>query len=399
MIEGIKRGFQKYMGITVVILIAIVFYKIIDATDFPAVFGWVFSLLKPFITGFLIAYILNPIVGFFRSKVFGRIKPLQNKEGLVKTLSIIVTYLLVVLLVYFMIVSIIPEIISSIQRVVSVLLNYLPTAERQLNAFLENYNMGSSYAAEIQKSLSSTIDSAFGAALDSLKNVPTVMSTIMKGTFNVASWLLNFVIGVIISLYFLVDKKNLIRFGKKVFYALLPQRGYNVLADFVKDANRTFESFFIGKVIDSLIIGVIFFFGCCFISPDYALLFACVIGITNIIPYFGPFIGSVPVVALCLMQNPISALWILIFIVVVQQFDGYILGPKVLGESIGIKPLGVIFAILIGGGLFGVLGMFFGVPVFAVISRTIDGFLDKRTAYKSEKAAALAKEEKNNEKP
>ena len=378
MIESLKKGLKKYTGLIAVIFIGILLYRVITEINFKSILDWAATLLKPFIIGVLIAYILNPIVRFFDEKVFAKAKILENKKKLTKTLSMIITYVLVGLIVYFIIRSIMPEIISSIQNVASALFTYIPKIEAWLNRAFNELAIREGGAREIVNAFKDSINAVFDAILQGVQYVPGVMSKVVSGTFNVAGWLFNFVIGIIISLYLLLDKNNLIDLCKKTFFLMLPESGYKSLRDFVVDANNTFESFFIGKVIDSAIIAVIFFLGCIFISPDYALLFACVIGVTNIIPYFGPFIGGVPVVILCLMQNPYSAIWMTIFIFMLQQFDGYILGPRILGDSIGIKPLGVIFSILIGGGLFGVLGMFFGVPVFAVISRTYGNFINKR---------------------
>ncbi len=386
MIEAIKKSVQKYLGLIIVILIALVLYRVITTTDFKNIFNNAVSLMKPFIIGFIIAYILNPIVGFFEDKLL-RIKLFKERPKTAKSLSMLITYLLVAALVYFIIISIIPEIVSSIQGISTYLFNYLPKLETAFNSAVQNVDINGSVAEEVMNSVINTINSIFDTILNSVKYVPNLMSTVLAGTFNVASWLLNVIIGIIISLYMLTDKKNLIGFCKKIFFVILPKKYFDSFKAFVKRANKTFEKFFLSKAVDSIIIAVIFFFGCCFISPDYSLLFACVIGITNMIPYFGPFIGAVPVVVLCLLQDPYSAIWMTIFVIILQQFDGYILGPRVMGDSIGIKPMGVIFAILVGGALFGFVGMFFGVPVYAVISKTITNYIDQKA---DERKAVLA---------
>ncbi|MCD8091091.1 MAG: AI-2E family transporter [Clostridiales bacterium] len=387
MIEAIKKSIQKYSGLLIVILIGLVLYRVITTTNFNFIFASAVSVMKPFIIGLIIAYILNPIVSFFEDK-FLRFKAFKARPKAAKSLSMLTTYLLLAALIYFVVISIIPEIVSSIQKISTYLFNYIPKLEAAFNKAVENIDISGSAAEEIIDSIANTINSIFDTILNSVKYVPNLMSTVLTGTFNVAGWILNVIIGIIISLYMLLDKKNLIEFCKKVFFIILPKKYFDSFRAFIQRANLTFEKFFLSKAVDSIIIAIIFFFGCCFINPDYALLFACVIGITNMIPYFGPFIGAVPVVVLCLLQDPYSAIWMTIFVIVLQQFDGYILGPRVMGDSIGIKPMGVIFAILVGGALFGFVGMFFGVPVYAVISKTITNYVDKRIREKEAEAEA-----------
>jgi hypothetical protein len=183
--------------------------------------------------------------------------------------------------------------------------------------------------------------------------------------------------GLIVSVYILLDKKNLSEYVGKVFYCFMSRRRALVFAGFAEHCNEVFESYFVGKVIDSLIIGVIFFVGAVVLNLPYALFFSLIIGITNMIPYFGPVIGGVPVVLLTLIYSPIKGLWVLLFIIALQQFDGVVLGPKILGKSIGVKPLGVVFAIVVGGAIAGPLGMFFGVPAFSIISELVNDIVEK----------------------
>ena len=167
------------------------------------------------------------------------------------------------------------------------------------------------------------------------------------------------------------------------------------IASTIKYTNSVFNSFVVGKTIDSLIIAIIFFIGSIILNLPYPMLFAIIIGITNMIPYFGPFIGAVPVVALTILINPIKGLWVLIF--VLQQFDGVILGPRILGDSIGLKPIGVIFAIIVGGAIAGPLGMFFGVPIFSVIFTIFSNFVEKLYNSKNTVKNKLEKETKKDD--
>ncbi len=396
MLDVIKKGIKKYLGLIVIIFVAIILYRSTEDFDINNTFSWIVVLMKPFIYGIVIAYILNPVIRFFKNNLFSKIKVLEGKDSIAMGISMLLTYFLLFAIIYFMIVSIIPQIISSSQKIINYLFTLPPRLTDLLHNLLAEFEGHDQTANKLYEGINQTFTTAFDTFVNNLSDV---VSTLVESTYNVASWLLNMIIGLIISIYMIISKDNLINLVKKISYLVMNPGTYRAFGRFMNETNRTFESFFIGKAIDSLIIAIIFFCGCCFINKDYALLFACVIGITNMIPYFGPFIGGVPVVALCLLQAPYSAIWMTIFIFAIQQFDGYILGPRVLGNSIGIKPLGVIFAILVGGGLFGVMGMFFGVPVFAVISKTLNTYIDSKIEKKINLTAEETEEGSEYEQP
>ncbi len=214
-----------------------------------------------------------------------------------------------------------------------------------------------------------------------IEQFPKYVKKILSSTLNIATILLNVVLGIVISIYILFDKEIIGERSRKIVYAILPKKASENLIQFCKESNYTFEKFFVGKIIDSTIIGIIFFVGATLLKAPFAMLLSIIIGVTNMIPFFGPFIGAVPVIFITLMfdiTNPLKSVWIGIFILLLQQFDGNILGPKILGDSIGIKPIGIIFSIIVGGAIFGPPGMFFGVPIFAVIFSAFNNFIDKR---------------------
>ena len=190
---------------------------------------------------------------------------------------------------------------------------------------------------------------------------------------------------------------TLVSYSLLFLFILFSKKQVESIASTIKYTNSVFNSFVVGKTIDSLIIAIIFFIGSIILNLPYPMLFAIIIGITNMIPYFGPFIGAVPVVALTILINPIKGLWVLIFIVVLQQFDGVILGPRILGDSIGLKPIGVIFAIIVGGAIAGPLGMFFGVPIFSVIFTIFSNFVEKLYNSKNTVKNKLEKETKKDD--
>ena len=186
----------------------------------------------------------------------------------------------------------------------------------------------------------------------------------------------------------LYDKKRLMRAAWKIIYAFLPQKHFDTCHEILAECNRLFSSFVTGKFIDSAIIGVLCFILMTILQLPYTLFISVIVGVTNMIPYFGPFIGAVPGILILLFVQPFKALVFAIMVLCLQQFDGLILGPKILGESTGMKPLWIIFAITVGGSMFGVIGMFLGVPVVAILNYLLDLYLQFRLNKKniSEKA-------------
>ena len=195
--------------------------------------------------------------------------------------------------------------------------------------------------------------------------------------------LTNVLIGVIISVYLLVSKEKFLRQSKKVIYALCKPKKANLILHIGRKANEIFNGFIIGKIIDSAIIGVLCFIGVSIFKMPYALLVSVIVGVTNVIPVFGPYIGAVPCAILILLVDPMKGLGFIIFIILLQQLDGNVIGPKILGESTGLSPFWVVFSILLAGGLFGIVGMIVGVPTFALIYYIIKLFIQQKLEAKN----------------
>ena len=374
-----------------VIIISITFFRATENLHVLNIFPIVFKVLSPFIIGIIFAYILNAPVRFIEKKVLMRIRYFQPKQGkdektlktnerrvhAVRNVAILTAMIIVIGVVIWVIAYIVPEIVQSIQKILDFIMNldyinirfYIARFAAKYNIRIteETYEMLFSYVTELLNSL-----------IDGLKYLPDMVQQIVGYTIDFAKSFLNAVIGIFVAFYILSDKENVLAKCETFSYIFLSKKSVRNVKDFIIALNNSFESFFIGKFIDSLIIGIIFFIGALILDLPYPMLLSLVIGITNMIPYFGPFIGAVPVFILVLFVSPIKAVWVLIFIIVLQQFDGIILGPKILGDSIGVKPLAVIFSITVGGAIAGPLGMFFGVPVFAVLIRSILEFGEMR---------------------
>ena len=200
-----------------------------------------------------------------------------------------------------------------------------------------------------------------------LPSMQNILSGAALGVLNVVVVLKNLVIGIIVAVYMLASRKRFVQQGKMVLYSVVKPRWASLITEEVKYADRMFGGFINGKILDSAIIGLLCYIGCLIFKFPSALLVSVIIGVTNVIPFFGPFIGAIPATLLILIQNPIKALWFVLFVLVLQQLDGNIIGPKILGNTTGLSSFWVLFAILLFGGLWGFAGMIVGVPLFAVI--------------------------------
>ncbi|MBQ8941141.1 MAG: AI-2E family transporter [Firmicutes bacterium] len=392
MFKFIKDNHLRYsLYLMGVILISITFYRATENLHILDFFPIVFKVLSPFIIGIIVAYILNAPVRFIENKIFRRIKFLKPKKGTdEKTLkanarkdnfcrngAIISAMVLLLGVLIWMVAYILPEIVQSVQKIVDFIMNLDYINIRFYIARLAaKYNI--LITEEMYEEFFKSITNMLNSLADVLQYLPDMVQSLVGYTINFAKGFINAIIGIFVAFYILSDKDNVLKKCELFAYVILPPKAVDGVKTFIKALNKAFESFFIGKFMDSFIIGLIFFAGAMILGLPYPLLLSLIIGVTNMIPYFGPFIGAVPVAILVLFVSPIKCLWVIIFIIVLQQFDGIILGPKILGDSIGVKPLAVMFAIIVGGAVAGPLGMFFGVPIFAVIIKGIMDFGEMR---------------------
>ena len=370
-IKNNKKYFKLGLCLVLVAIITIIFYRSSSKLDISITIKESKDILAPFIYGIGIAYVLNPSLNFLENKLFSKIKYLNEKTSLKRGFSIATTYILLFSFLMWLISYLIPEIQKSIVDVTE----YFKSFDiKKLDKILNFIPLDNEALNEISKYIEGVLKSF-------IDKFPSYIKTILSRTLNIASAFFDVVVGIIISIYILFDKEAIGARSKKIVSAILSKKASKNLIQFCKQANYTFEKFFIGKIIDSTIIGIIFFIGASLLKAPVAMLLSIIIGVTNMIPFFGPFIGAVPVVFITLafdIATPLKALWICIFILLLQQFDGNILGPKILGDSIGVKPIGIIFSIIVGGAIFGPAGMFFGVPIFAVIFSTFNNFIDRK---------------------
>ena len=331
------------------------------------------GILMPFIYGAVIAYLLKPVCNCVEN-FLRRLLP-EKMGTAANMLAVTISLLFGILVVYALIMMIVPQLITSVTT-----LYY--TARNNLNDFVD-WASHQEIIASNQKLLD-FIETSYDNLQDTLDNlvrtklVPSMQSLLSGAALGVMSFvtfLKNIVIGLIVSVYLLASRKKFGQQGKLILYSLVKPRWADLIMEEVRYADRMFGGFINGKILDSAIIGVLCYIACLIFKFPSALLVSVIIGVTNVIPFFGPFIGAIPATLLILIQNPIKALWFVLFVLVLQQLDGNIIGPKILGNTTGLSSFWVLFAILLFGGLWGFVGMIIGVPLFAVIYDVLKKFV------------------------
>ena len=348
------------------IALSIIFFFLIYRFDgFGDAISTLTGILMPFIYGAVIAYLLKPVCNTIEA-FLRRFIP-EKMKGLINALSVTFTILFGLLLIYALCMMIIPQLITSVTT-----LYY--TAQANITKFM--YWANHLEFIEKNEQIMELLNSAYAALntnLDTwikntlLPSMQNILSGAALGVLNVVVVLKNLIIGIIVAVYMLASRKRFVQQGKMVLYSVVKPRWASLITEEVKYADRMFGGFINGKILDSAIIGLLCYIGCLIFKFPSALLVSVIIGVTNVIPFFGPFIGAIPATLLILIQNPIKALWFVLFVLVLQQVDGNIIGPKILGNTTGLSSFWVLFAILLFGGLWGFVGMIIGVPLFAVI--------------------------------
>lgn len=388
-----KFNFEKkylYWGITAFLVIAasiLFYYVLFHGDNLSSGISSFIGIAMPVIDGFVLAYLMTPVLNMMENRI---IKPLYVKANIpitskntrkIRGLSILATVVLVLVVLYEFFALIIPELVRSIQSIIFQFPIYVNNLSNWAMRLLENN-------PDLERVVRALIDQYALKALDYLnsKLLPYLNNLIISLSSSVISMLValwNFVIGFIISIYVLGSKEKFAGQAKKMAYAFFDRKTGNAVISNFRFVHRTFIGFIGGKIVDSIIIGIICFVCTTLIGTPYAILVSVIIGVTNIIPFFGPWIGGIPSALLVLMVDPVQALYFVILILILQQFDGNILGPKILGDSTGLSGFWVIFAITIFGGVFGVLGMVVGVPIFAVFYAGVKAIVNRKLAKKN----------------
>ena len=365
--------YGMFAGFGAIALSIIFFFLIYRFQGFGDAISKLTGILMPFIYGAVIAYLLKPVCNCVED-FLRRLLP-EKMGTAANMLAVAISLLFGILVVYALIMMIVPQLITSVTT-----LYY--TARNNLNDFVD-WASHQEIIASNQKLLD-FIETSYDNLQDTLDNlvrtklVPSMQSILSGAALGVMSFvtfLKNIIIGVIVSVYLLASRKKFGQQCKMILYSLIKPRWADIILEEVLYADKMFGGFINGKILDSAIIGVLCYIACIILKFPSALLVSVIIGVTNVIPFFGPFIGAIPATLLILIQNPIKALWFILFILVLQQVDGNIIGPKILGNTTGLSSFWVLFAILLFGGLWGFVGMIIGVPLFAVIYDVLKKFV------------------------
>lgn len=359
-------GLTAFLVITGAIAFYFLMYRYTGVTKF---IGQIAVILRPITIGLVIAYLMTPIVNFEERHLLPLVrKKMKNPDKadkLVRVVSVFGALLFFVLFIGILLLMVIPELYKSINGLII-------TLPKQVNNFMDWLNDYVSSDSKISGYLEVGLKNGTEffenwAKSDFLPQAKNIMAGVTTGVINAVKVVFNVAIGIIISIYVLMSKEEFIGQSKKLTYALLPGKSANAVIHTVHKSNEIFGGFISGKLIDSLIIGILCFICLSIMRMPYALLVSVIVGVTNVIPFFGPYLGAVPSAILIMLASPLQGVYFIIFILILQQIDGNIIGPAILGESTGLSSFWVVFAILVGGGLFGILGMIIGVPAFAVI--------------------------------
>ena len=349
------------------------------------IYKQVVSLMTPFIIGFAFAFLLNKPMMFIEEKLFGG---LDWKSSTKRNVSAVIALIFGLIVVTVVIGMLVPQLFDSIMTLLNALPDYIEHTEEIVVDFFTTNGINSDIITSFAEK-----NDLIGKATNIVTNL---IPQVVDYTYQIGSAILDLLLGIVSALYMLMDKDRLLRYCKKINYALFPLNVSSYLHRLALSSCDIFNNFIIGKAIDSIIIGILCYIGTVVFKFPYGILVSVFIGVTNMIPVFGPFIGGIPGTLIMFMIDPWLALWFALFVFALQQFDGNFLGPLILGDKLGIPTIGILFSVCIGGGLFGVAGMFIGVPCFAVIYQAIREYINIRLEKKELSLDELSAQANNN---
>lgn len=375
-----------YWGMTAfcVIAAAILFYMALNYLPLlRAGIAALVSILSPFIWGLVICYLLSPVLNVMERKLFGPLAARlykrhrkKNGEGLARGLSVLMAEIIFIAVIAALVGLIIPQLFQSLETIVNTSPQYISNAISWLTKLLDDYPVIEQYVTTTLSDVSQNLVSWINTTV--LTKFGSLISNVTSGVYGVARGLYNLVIGIIVSVYILNSKEKFAAGAKRILYSIFSVEAAQKILEGLDFTDKTFMGFINGKLLDSAIIGLICYIGCALLRMPYALLVSIIVGVTNVIPFFGPFIGAVPSTLIILLVDPMKGLIFVLFVILLQQLDGNVIGPKILGSSTGITGFWVMFSIILGAGLFGFWGMLLGVPVFVVIYTLINRSVEKK---------------------
>ncbi|WP_022750396.1 AI-2E family transporter [Lachnobacterium bovis] len=348
---------KKWVAYTIAICSGVILYEILNNLSiFAKAIAILYNFVYPVVIGIIIAYILDPMVMLLQEKVFRGIQSKKISRGI----SIFVTILSLIVFLGIIMIDLIPQLVASIAGFAKQSKNYAGTFEKmvdEVNGILKAYNINGSNFVSVGSNMLNKIGNMISG------NVTNIINT----SFSIGKGLANAVIAFILAIYFLIDKDNMIKGVKRLLRILVDQKTYNNLAVFWRKCNHILIKYIACDLLDGLIIGIINFIFMTILGMPYPLLISFIVGVTNLAPTFGPIVGGAIGGSILVLSSPISALWFIVFTIVLQTLDGYVIKPKLFGDSLGVSSIWILIAIIVGGRMFGVVGIMIAIPVAAII--------------------------------
>lgn len=363
---------NRYSSLTayICVMIAVASLGVFAVLNLETVIAFLSRLmgtLSPLIVGFVIAYLVNPFMKLIEEKLLSRI-PLRIDVKLRRILAIIVSYVFYIGVIVLLMLIVIPQMINSYEDLMSKADSYIASVQTFIVSTLGKLSFIDT--AKLTKSAGEFISNSY----ELINSITPYITSFLTGLFGTVQ---DIIIGTVISVYFLFAKERFADRSKKLVRALLPERAAETFIDYAVFSDKTFGGFIVGKLLDSLIIGIITFITLMIVGIPHYQLISVIIGVTNIIPFFGPILGLIPSAFFVLIADPAKLILFVIIVIIIQQLDGNVIGPKILGDSIGISSLGVIIAITVMSDLLGVVGMFIGVPLYVLITSILRKLLGR----------------------
>lgn len=377
-----------YWGVTAFLVVAasILFYLLVSHVPaVKAALGSVMGILSPFVWGLVIAYLLYPLQRIYCRQFFLPVTKrlyLKRERGeeraskLALGLSVFLSEVSLLIIIAAVVWMIVPQLYQSVEKIIASSNDYFNTVSGWIDRLLVDYPELEAFTTDLLGDVSKGLLSWLNETV--MPQFNSVLKNLTSGVYYVIKGIINIFIGVVVSVYVLYNRQTFGAHIKKLTYCIFSVEAAARIIDAVDYCNDVFMGFISGKILDSAIIGVMCYVGCTILKMPYALLVSVIVGITNVIPFFGPLIGAIPSALIILMVSPLKCLIFVVFIIALQQFDGNILGPKILGSSVGINGFWVMFSIILGAGLFGFAGMLLGVPVFVVIYTLFKSLVNRK---------------------
>lgn len=380
-----------YWGITAFLVIAasVLFFMFINNLAWLKVaLSKLVNILSPFLWGLVIAYLLCPLMRIYERGIFTPLgkfvykkrEPGEEKDAKVSKFSrgwaVLLSIISLFLLIAAFALMVVPQLYLSIESIIANSADYINQVFEWIDKMLSDY-------PQVEQAISSTFGNVSNGVFDWLKTslmprLSGIISNVTNGVYYIVKGVYNILIGIIVSVYVLFNKETFGAHAKKIIFCIFSVEFGNKIIKAVNFVDSVFIGFISGKILDSTIIGILCYISCALMKMPYALLVSVIVGVTNVIPFFGPFIGAIPSALIIFMVSPLKALIFVIFIVILQQVDGNFIGPKILGNSVGVNGFWIMFSIILGTGLFGFMGMLLGVPVFVIIYTAIKMLMERK---------------------